>query len=369
MAARFTALETLPAWMSGTAPSSTTWSHATWWVSVEALSILPLGARRRLPTAFADNRSTRSSAGGAITAERGPFSLLPSYGPVSISRSTLTGNSNATTNLFARNDVRGGGAIASYDHSLTIKGSTFTKNTPTTVSDLALGGAVMVFADSLVPPSAETVNISTSVFESNWPAQQRHLLRHRRGHRHSRSGAENDREHGPPRNGAAQGGAIFNAGTLTLMGAVLISNSVSGFDQTPIAGGLFNAGTATLTNDAFLMNPPLNCAMLGTATVKQGVESPGLTCVATPCPSGSAAGYLVTWPDLARRSSAGVPSRPSGLPRTLPTAFSISAAIRVSRLSKGQMSNSLTRRFPLVSLRFACACLRPRQDSNLRHTV
>lgn len=228
---------------------------------------------------FARNASVGVGAGGAILASRTYNPALD--GAVTIARSRFTGNATRIDAPSAHDTPQGGGAVAIFNHAVTITGSTFVDNRTTTVVGASVGGAVLLWGDPFGPLAAQPARVADSTFRAN-------LAQHDTDFSFGLGGAvgvlgvdaslTGDAFHA---NGAAQGGALYNTGTLRLGASLLDANSASGFAaQPPYAGALFNVGRAVLDRDVFLRNRDVACASpSGTIEVSTGiVEMPGTSC-------------------------------------------------------------------------------------------
>lgn len=116
---------------------------------------------------FRDNSMAGRGGGGAIL---GKFTFNPARaGSISITDSTFAGNVASPLDDGDR-PARGGGAVAVYNHPLSISASTFTGNrvTPALLGFGARGGAVQIggqIVEDLIGPQPAT--IADSVFEGN----------------------------------------------------------------------------------------------------------------------------------------------------------------------------------------------------------
>lgn len=231
---------------------------------------------------FDGNSSVGGASGGAILGNLTYQNYLD--GPIAISNSTFENNLASINEPNYYNLLPGGGAVAVYNHALTITDSTFTANSTTTIAGVAAGGAVLVSTgDPNGPLPPQPASISGSTFTGN-------LAEHSTDYGYGLGGALVSS--GPPltvtsshfvKNGAAQAGGIFNSGPLQLSGSTLRGNYASGAEQQPpFVGGLYNVGTATVANTTFRDNPKVNCASPQGSLIDAGgnFETPGRTCFA-----------------------------------------------------------------------------------------
>lgn len=242
-------------------------------------------------TTFRDNMAAGGAAGGAIL---GMHANNPAAaGPIEISDSVFEGNAadsdrpNWYPTLYS-----GGGAVAVYNHALTIRDSQFTANSVSAWGAQAMGGAVWI-SPSTAPDSEKPALISGSLFQDN-------VAEGDVGDRPDALGSwglggavatldepvtvEASQFLG---NTAARGGGLLAlSGELSVRGTAILANAVQAGTPVPVgAGGLEVYGTATLADSVVVDNANVNC-LAGTAADRTGrivdgggnVESPGTSC-------------------------------------------------------------------------------------------
>lgn len=229
-------------------------------------------------SSFTGNASTGGASGGAIQAS---FTYRTDLaGPLTISGSTFVNNSTSITQPNYHYGVpEGGGAVAVFNHPLTITRSSFTGNIATTPAGASEGGAVLIWGDSTGPLPAQPATISTSTFTDNHAGVSTGFAYGLGGAIESSGVSWTLMDSLFYRNSAGQGGAVFNGGTLRMIRNVLVGNDTipSGL-LPPLAGGLFSGGDTTLAHDLFALNTSVSCALSGTLHLQAGVLNPDRTC-------------------------------------------------------------------------------------------
>lgn len=203
---------------------------------------------------FRDNSMIGRGGGGAIL---GKFTFNAGRaGSISIIDSTFAGNEASPSDDGDR-PARGGGAVAAYNHPLSIDSSTFDGNqtTPLSFGFGGNGGAVQVNGDTSGPLGPQPASITDSVFTGN-----------RSTGRSGDGGAISIGVHPTEISGVrildsyaeGVGGGILEFGTLTISDSLLRGN-VAGGDVNGAGGGIFAGGRITVSGTDIVGSEPDGC--------------------------------------------------------------------------------------------------------------
>lgn len=225
-------------------------------------------------TTFTDNSATGLASGGAVLAflstvhsgfpsQPPPAPLAPSpfSAPVVISDSVFTGNQVTVAGFAGTDRMFGGGAVASFDHPLTIATSHFEDNLVNAPA-VGFGGAILSASIRDTPTDLTTVD----VWDNGFPDRLRDLPTNGVG-----GGVA---LHGTPAtvddtvidgNRALVGGGLYTrGGPVELVNSVLEANVAGAIvpGNTVYGGGLTTYGPLTLTDSAVVGNSGGSCRIL-----------------------------------------------------------------------------------------------------------
>ena len=186
-----------------------------------AINVSAGGLTRIESSSFHGNSTAAVAEGGSGGAVQGEFTFSQLLaGPIEIVDSVFEGNRTSNLDLSVDHPAQGGGAVAAYNHSLTIENSRFSDNVATSITGITRGGAVNAGGLIGEPQTQKPVSILDSTFVDN----------HARG-------------------AGGFGGALATAAVpLEIDGSLIEGNSAV------TAGGLFAFGPTAILDSRFVGN-------------------------------------------------------------------------------------------------------------------